>query len=343
MLRETERLATGQQRVERVAFAASGTRLAATCPRFDRLFVYQVEPRGTLTPIREIELEGRPVALATLLDRYVVLERPPGDQRHVEPGWWETFDFDGNRLGGRTLAGYYPDDLAVSPDGKTMILLSSGQAEGDPKKPLPALEIVSPDLEAGTSRVLGRLDLDAAQDPARLALSASGRFAAVLLAKTNHTVAIDLSVPTNPRVIGTNKPSAADVPYVSYSEDADWILMPVASQSEAIVISSPDREQRAAPKPEATPAPSAGYLACARHHDSVLELFQTTPLHSLGRLPIMGPFNLSRTRPTGLAYSPERGLLAVATRTGDIHMVALVSRARVSGAELKRIATSSDR
>ena len=131
-LRETDRAMTGQQRVDRIAFAADGSRLAATCPRYDRIVVYSVEPNGKLAQIREIQLEGRPVALATLADRFVVLETPTGDQRHVEPGWWETFDTDGNRLGGRHVAGYYPDDLAVTPDGKHLLLLSSGQAEGDP-------------------------------------------------------------------------------------------------------------------------------------------------------------------------------------------------------------------
>ena len=42
----------------------------------------------------------------------------------------------------------------------------------------------------------------------------------------------------------------------------------------------------------------------------------------VGRFPLLGPFNLGRTRPTGLAYSPERSLIAVATRTGSIHVVA---------------------
>jgi glycerol-3-phosphate acyltransferase PlsY len=341
-LRETERTATGQQRVDRVAFAAAGTRLAATCPRYDRLLLYQVEPRGKLVPIREIELEGRPVALATLEDRFVVLERPSGDQRHVEPGWWETFDLDGKRVGGRNLAGYYPDDLAVTPDGKLMILLSSGQAEGDPRKPLPALEIVAAELKAGSSRVLGRHQFDATDDPARLALSASGRFAAVLMAKTNHTVAIDLSAPESPRMMGTTKPSAADVPYVSYSGDTDWILMPVASQSEAIAIASPQFDGCDGSGGEPTPIRPALYLACARHHDSVLELFQTTPFRSLGRLAIMGPLNLGRTRPTGLAYSPDRGLLAVATRTGNIHMIELVSRVKSNEVEPRRIATTAE-
>ena len=68
------------------------------------------------------------------------------------------------------------------------------------------------------------------------------------------------------------------------------------------------------------------YLVCTRHRDSVLELFQTEPRQSLGRLPLKGPLNLGRTRPTGLAYSRERGLLAVATRSGTIHIVEMLPR-----------------
>ena len=168
-----------------------------------------------------------------------MLETPTGDQRHVEPGWWETFDSEGNRMGGRHLAGYYPDDLAVTPDGKHLLLLSSGQAEGDPKKPLPALEIVAFDLKTESSRVVGRITFDATDDPCRLSLSASGRCAAVLLTRTNQTLAIDLSVPESPQVIGRTKSTGSDTPYVSYSPDSDWIMMPVASQSEGIAIRSP--------------------------------------------------------------------------------------------------------
>jgi glycerol-3-phosphate acyltransferase PlsY len=327
-LRETDRATTGQQRVDRVAFAREGSRLAATCPRYDRIVVYRVETEGKLALIREIALEGRPVALATLNDRYVVLETPTGDQRHVEPGWWETFDSDGNRLGGRNLAGYYPDDLAVSPDGRLLLVLSSGQAEGDAKKPLPALEIVAVDDKAVLGRAVGRITFDATDDPCRLSLSASGRCAAVLLTKTNQTLAIDLSVPESPRLIGRTKPSDSDAPYVSYSADSDWILMPVASQSEGVAIESPRSGHEAITGSEITPLHGASYLVCTRHRDSVLELFQTEPLHSLGRLPLKGPLNLGRTRPTGLAYSRDRGLLAVATRSGTIHLVKMAPRAR---------------
>ena len=326
-LRETERATTGQQRVDSVAFSADGTRLAATCPRYDRILIYHVEPGGKLTNGREIQLEGRPVALAALGDRFLVLETPTGDQRHVEPGWWERFDRDGNRVGGRNLAGYYPDDLAVSPDGKYLFVLSSGQAEGDAKKPMPGLEIVAIDSQLENSRVVGKVNFDATDDPCRLALSAGSSCAAVLLTRTNQTLAIDLADRAHPRVIGRIKASGSDAPYVSYSEDSDWIMMPVASQSEGIAIRLPQvGENPAAEDSEEARVRHVDFLICTRHHDSVLELFQTEPRQSLGRLPLKGPLNIGRTRPTGLAYSRDRGLLAVATRSGTIHMVEMVPR-----------------
>ena len=89
----------------------------------------------------EIALEGRPVAIATPGQRLVILERPPGDDKHLAPGWWETFSLDGSSRGARVPAGYYPDDLAVTPDGRFLLVLSSGRAEGDKKKPLPGLDV----------------------------------------------------------------------------------------------------------------------------------------------------------------------------------------------------------
>jgi acyl-phosphate glycerol 3-phosphate acyltransferase len=341
-LRETDRTTTGQQRVEHVAFAGGGNRLAATCPRYDRLLVYSVEALGKLALVREVELEGRPVALGTLGDRFVVLESPSGDQRHVEPGWWETFDLDGNRVGGRHLAGFYPDDLAVSHDGKQLFVLSSGCAEGDAKKPLPALDIIAVDIMAQTDRLLGRITFLETDDPCQLSLSSKAQCAAVLLTKTNQTLAIDLSVPEAPHLIERIKPTASDSPYLSYSPDSDWIMMPVASQSAGIAIEPPVRGYIA----DAGNAPDSlrpvQYLVCTSHRDSVLELLQTEPRQSLGRLPLKGPLNLGRTRPTGLAYSRDRGLLAVATRSGTIHIVEMLPRTVSDLAVSGPIAASRD-
>jgi acyl-phosphate glycerol 3-phosphate acyltransferase len=325
-LRETDRAATGQQRVDHVAFAGGGSRLAATCPRYDRLLVYSVEADGRLALVRDVELQGRPVALGTLGDRYVVLESPSGDQRHIEPGWWETFDLGGNRVGGRHLAGYYPDDLAVSPDCKHLFVLSSGCAEGDAKKPPPALDIIAVDIKAESDRSVGRITFEATDDPCRLSLSSKAQCAAVLLTKTNQTLAIDLSVPEAPQLVERIKPTDSDAPYLSYSPDSDWIMMPVASQSESVAIDAPARDHNANAAGMSDLPRQVQYQVCTRHRDSVLELFQTEPRQSLGRLPLKGPLNLGRTRPTGLAYSRDRGLLAVATRSGTIHMVEMLPR-----------------
>jgi acyl-phosphate glycerol 3-phosphate acyltransferase len=325
-LRQTDRTTTGQQRVDHVAFAAGGNRLAATCPRYDRLLVYGVEAEGRLELIRDIELAGRPVAVGTLGDRYVVLETPSGDQRHVEPGWWETFDLDGSQVGGRHPAGFYPDDMAVSPDGKHLFILSSGCAEGDAKKPPPSLDVIAVDVKGESGYTVGRITFLPTDDPCRLSLSSRAQCAAVLLTKTNQTLAIDLSVPETPKLLERIKPTDSDAPYLSYSPDSDWIMMPVASQSEGVAIDAPAAGHQANAVGVTDCPRLVPYLVCTRHRDSVLELFQTEPRRSLGRLPLKGPLNLGRTRPTGLAYSRERGLLAVATRSGTIHMVEMVPR-----------------
>ena len=208
-LRETDRFATGQQRVDRVAFAAGGDRLAGICPRYNRLLIYEVDAELKLRPIAETQLEGRPVGVIALGSRFVVLQRPAGDQKHLEPGWWEVFDRDGKKVGSRQPAGFYPDDLVVAPDGRFVFVLCSGRSEGDQKKPLPALEVVAIDEAGASARSVGRLLLDPSDDPERLTLSASARYAAVFLAKSRQTVAVDLTIPESPGLIGRTRPVTA--------------------------------------------------------------------------------------------------------------------------------------
>jgi glycerol-3-phosphate acyltransferase PlsY len=321
-LKETDRLVTGQQRVDRVAFAAGGDRLAGICPRYNRLLIYAVDAARTLKPVAETQLDGRPVGVVAAGGRFVVLQRPPGDAKHLEPGWWEVFDRDGKRIGSRHAAGFYPDDLAASPDGRRLFVLCSGRSEGDPDKPLGSLEVLDVDPETSTARPMGRISFDATDDPERLTVSASSRYAAVLLAKSRRTVAVDLSDAAVPRLIGRTPPATARAPYVSASEDSDWIMMPGGSDGDTIALEAPDP---ATPRFEAHSA-RPDYLVTSSETDSALEILRTRPQHEVGRFPLFGPFNLGRTRPTGLAYSPERNLIAVATRSGSIHVVELRTR-----------------
>jgi acyl-phosphate glycerol 3-phosphate acyltransferase len=341
-LREIDRAVTGQQRADHVAFAPGGSRFVVTCPRYDHVIIYEVGVRKKLRTIKEIELPGRPTAVAALADRFLVLERPPGDQRHVEPGWWEAYDLDGNRVGDRHLAGYYPDDMSVTPDGKYLIVISSGRGEGGPKKPLPALEVVALDPEASSARSVGRLEFDANDDLDRLVLAASARAAVVLLPRSRQTAAIDLTAPESPRLIERLPVGPSDAPYISCSPDADWIMMPVISHCRAVAIERPRNLDDAGGHTYRSTGIRPDYLICARQDESTLEVVQTSPRSSLGRLPLRGSFNLGRTRPTGLAYAPERGLLAVATRSGAIHLVEVSPRGAADNEQRSQVATTRD-
>ncbi len=328
-LREMDRVKTGQQRVERVAFAPDGDRLAGICPRYHRLLTYQVDRNLKLRPIAETDLEGRPVAIVTLGSRFVVLQRPAGDQKHLEPGWWEMFDLHGKKVGSRNLAGFYPDDLAASLDGRFLFVLSSGRSEGDEKKPLPALDVLALGQGTESPRLLSRLTFDPTDDPERLTLSASGRFGAIFFAKSKQTMAVDLSVPEAPHLLGRTKEVNSTAPYVSRSFDADWIMMPATGDGDTIAIEWSEIATRREMLKEILPIRNPDYMISTRQDESVLEISQTSPRRSLGRFPLLGPFNLGRTRPTGLAYSSERGLIAVATRTGSIHLIEIQSRVDV--------------
>jgi glycerol-3-phosphate acyltransferase PlsY len=326
MLREVDRTITSQERADRVAFAPKSSRFVVTCPRYDRVIVYNVTAQKKLEVVREIELSGRPVAVAALPNRFLVLERPPGDERHVQPGWWDAFDLDGNTVSDRHRTGYYPDDMAVSPDGKNLFVISSGRGEGDPKKPLPTLEVVGLDRDASPNGVVSRLEFDANDDLDRLALAASGRAAAVLLPRTRQTAAIDLTVPESPRLIGRSPVGRSDAPYVSCSRDDDWIMMPVIAHCAAVAIERPRNPGETGSLRQGSTLSRPDFLLCTRQDESALEVIQNSPRCSLGRLPLRGSFNLGHTRPTALAYSPEIGFLAVVTRSGAIHLIEVSPR-----------------
>jgi glycerol-3-phosphate acyltransferase PlsY len=339
VLREIDRVTSGQQRIDRVAFAADGTRLAGICPRYNRLLVYQVDAGRKLRAVAETALEGRPVSIAALGSRFVVLERPAGDEKHLEPGWWELFDDQGRRVGLRQPAGFYPDDLATTPEGGHLVVLSSGSAEGDARKPRPALEVLDVDRQGESARLVGRITFDPADDPQRLTLSATGRFVAVFLGKCKQTEAVDLTTPESPRRMGRTKAVTTDLPYVSATE-SDWIMMSGASDGETIAIERPGDDAQADRRRAGSRSHRADYLISARPQESALEIVQVTPRHSLGRFPLWGPLNLGRTRPTGLAYSAGSGLLAVATRSGTVHLIEVRSRLGAEDPRLARMARS---
>ena len=302
---EVARVSTGHQRAERVAFADGGNVLAVTCPRYERLVIYRVTAQTELELIRDIPLEGKPVAVCASGKLIYALMRPSGDRRHVEPGWWQTFDCQGESVGERVTVGFYPDDLGLSSDGKHALVLTSGRAEGGPERGEPALAV----YELGaTPKPPGRVTFDGSKDnPVRLTLSETGRCAVVALAGSKVAAAIDLGDPANPQIIGRSPMPEGGSPYPSHTGD-DTILMPVANESEAVAI------------------PLSGFGECVAMtlpQGSGIGLIQRGGA-TLGKLRLRtGALNLGTTRPTGIAYSRDRGLFAVANRSGGVHLVAV--------------------
>jgi acyl-phosphate glycerol 3-phosphate acyltransferase len=322
---EVARAATGHQRAERVAFADGGRLLAVTCPRYNRVALYRVTEKEALERLPDIALGGRPVALAPARDRLYVLQRPEGDARHVEPGYWESFDFRGRPLGTRFLVGFYPDDMALTPDARNAVVLASGRAEGGPDRPAPALLVV--DLQSADGpRVIGRLAFDGPRDdPERVVLSSLGTHAAVTLAGSNQVAAIELGDPARPRLAGRarlSRPGQSDAyPYLSLSGD-ESILLPVDLERETVAIAPPAGLTDPGRFLIATvPDGSAVEVVRALPRDKTPG--QSTWQRPLGRLTLRGTANLGAIRPTGLAYAPGRGLLAVASRSGGVHLVAI--------------------
>lgn len=316
VLTEVARTGTGHQRAERVAFADGGRLLAVTCPRYNRVVLYRVSANETLEPLRDIELAGRPVAVVAAADRFYVLQQPSGDARHLEPGWWDTVDFDGNRMGSRFVTGFYPDDMLLMPDGRHALVLTSGRAEGGPHRPAPMLDVVALDDASSKPQITGRLEFDGPKDdPARLTISASGLCAAVTLWGANEVAAVDLSDLARPTLAGRSPLPALEVPYPSQTE-GDAILMPVDSRSEAVwAQSAPVGGQ-----------PPETFVACTLPHESGIRLYHGRSGRALGELTLHGPLNMGRIRPTGLAYCNERQLIALANRSGGVHLIALRSR-----------------
>ncbi|MDB5349747.1 MAG: acyl-phosphate glycerol 3-phosphate acyltransferase [Planctomycetota bacterium] len=305
------RVKTGHQRAIRPVFAEGGRVLGVLCPRYNRLMIYRVADDRSLTLTSDVMLDGQPMALSATRQGFLVLERPSGDSRHIMPGNLQGYDFDGKKTGVNVSVGYYPSEMAVIDDASAALVLTTGLAEGNAKLGLPALEVV--DLKLG--RVVSRVPFDRAGDnPWRISVASNERNVAVALQGSNEVAAIDLTDRSQPVLLGRTPLSAGRVPYPSIAGD-EWILMPVES----------DRDFALAPAPGlARPVnPLIDYVVSVQVDESTLEVRKLASSATLGTLPLRGSGNFTEIRPTGVACSPERGLIAVTSRSGGVHMIAM--------------------
>ena len=315
-LEELVRTRTGHQRATSPVFADDSLTLAVLCPRYDRLMIYRVDDEQ-VSLVKDVTLDGQPMGLASAGGRFLVLERPSGDARHLEPGWVQAYSLDGQKQGEPVVVGNYPTALATIAGGEAVLVLTAGHSEGDPHHGEPALEVA----DLTTARVVGRLTFDRPGDhPERVTASLSGAAASVALGGSNEVASIDLADLTNPRLIGRSALPVRAVPYPSRSGD-DWIMMPVDSDRECALIPS-------------TGDPMASHLASVRLDASEVELRAVGAPDPIGRLALRGAANLGAIKPTGVACSRDGRMLAITSRSGGVHLVAI--RPAVGSTQISR-------
>jgi acyl-phosphate glycerol 3-phosphate acyltransferase len=325
---EVARVATGHQRAERLVFLDRGKLLAATCPRNARVMLYRVTDGRGLELLKDIALEGKPVALASSSDRLFVLVRPNNDARHIEEGWLETFDLQGNSIGTKPRVGLYPDDIAISKDGRHALILTSGRGEGGPHRPLPALTV----RDVESSRIVGQLTFDQPlDDPSRLAISWDGTKGTVSLKGSNAVAWVELIDIAHPSLIARASWPESSSPDALRFDHAGGLLA-VDEGDQALW-------HQAGPKAKPTIRSIEGGIgdiveipgeplvwAMTLPFDSGIALLPagSKTAKDLAILPIKGRANLAATRPLGLAFCEERGLMAVANRSGgSVHLVSV--------------------
>ena len=229
------------------------------CPRYNKVLLYTVTARESLEPAAEIALQGRPVAMAAAGDVLVILQRPPGDDKHLGPGWWEAVSLDGKRRGPRVPAGLLsrrPGRHARRPlPAGPQLRAGRGRREEAPSRPR---RLSTASMTWKRSRLVrsATSSLEPKDDADRLILSASGTRGLITLPKARQAVAIDLTRPEDPRVAGRLELAEADAPYVSRSPDGDWIVMPTVAGTRGRV--APASTALRARRDE--PVPPVGYL-----------------------------------------------------------------------------------
>jgi acyl-phosphate glycerol 3-phosphate acyltransferase len=319
---QVARLATGQQRAERLAFLDGGRFLVATCPRYTCVVLARVTDPPGLELLREIPTEGRAVAISGAKDRFYVLVRPHADARHLEQAWLQAFDFQGEPMGDRVRVGWDPDDMALSANGRFAYILTSGNAEGETNRPPPAL--ITFDLNATPPKALGRVSFEAPKDdPERLILLPDDR-AAVSLRGSNSVAILDVSDSRLPKLIDRFPVPEPCVPEALAVDNSGHLLVadPEASaywRLDGDLFTRVDVEDGVADLLNAD-----GLLLATLPRGSGLAVLSAQSHLKLGRLPIRGLANLAATRPLGIAYSADRNLIAVSNRAGgSLHLIAI--------------------
>jgi glycerol-3-phosphate acyltransferase PlsY len=315
----TSRVQTGHQRAERAHFLDGGRLLAVTCPRYDRLVLYRIGEDLKPRLARDWKLGGKPVAVREVGDELIVLQRPSGDARHLEPGFWQRYDLNGEPRGEPFRTGYDPDDFVFLDHAPIALVLVSGNREGETNRPDPEVLVVDV-TQLSQPRTLGRvaLEIGAYDDPARLLLSRNHTHAGVLT-RRGLLIGIALTEPWMPQITGSISIAGRARPALSETTN-DAIVLPDSSGAEVELVNSGSGAMKA--HAGGDDRPSRGVLATLDCKEGRISFVAAAGDRELGALMLHGPARLGSVRASGLAYCPQRELIAVADRSGGVHLLA---------------------
>lgn len=337
------RLRTGLQRADHAEFFDEGNRLAMTCPRYSVVTIW--ETPDDLPPVnrRNVDLQGRPVGLRALGDKIVVLQRPPGDDRHVKPGFFEVFDRDGNRQGEPVEVGWEPDQVEfVNRDGKTYaLILFSGAAEGESNRGAPSLVFARFDQEMLTFEKLGQVEFETdGEDPLHFtpvvetADGVTKARALVTFGRKPGAAWVDWTDPAAPkRLVRHGWPEGAGEASRDFVDRANRRVLSLPTDPSRFAVSfpfdggAPSTVSISKPQPAQGAGPNARDIRfLAIDHDKGKIGRFGTRLGVYFETPLKGPYGFGAVRLTDLAvFEAANGrLLKVAAidRAGGLHWIA---------------------
>jgi glycerol-3-phosphate acyltransferase PlsY len=329
-IQATERIPARWQRATHLAWWQNSSRLAVSHPRFNRIAIHEWNEQNRSFFSREIELEGRPEAIATdptdAIPSLLILQSAGFEGVHLKPGWIQAFDTNLNPLGDRFEVGDYPKDLVILPRLCAAAVLTAGRAEGDPNRDPPRISLIELDERGCPARVRSYVELNNPLDqPQSLAVrqDETATYLAVACFRSRRVIGFDIHDATSPRELG-----AITLPFEPGGLSFSGHRLVVAAHYEGR-LALVDAWSCPPQIVELPPSPLQGQVVClgsnhcliAQPHDSSLILVDFRKMATHETVAVRGFANLTGTRPHFMAFDPNTGRLAVANYSGgSVHL-----------------------
>lgn len=367
------RISSGLQRADDVAFVGFGSRVVMSCPRYEKLTVWEFGYSKRPKFRKSVDLQGRPQKLVPFEDKLFVVERPPGDDRHIKPGFYEVFDREGNQIAGPFDLGWDPDDMAIIKHENNKLyalILLSGNAEGEDNRPNPSVRIVEIDPHTFKLTELAETEIPDAknnnEDPLRIVAGTwvnsdktTQHMAMITMGRNGAIRRLNWSDPKNPVWNNFDSPQKADPLGATLDITGQFLITsdrltsdlqkwPLAAEESARLYSnSPMLWTALAALPNhnpVNPLPKDHFPAQLAAVSEMNSLFGLIGNDQHRYFKLHGPYGFGSVRPMAVAVWQERldqVNIAVCDRTGGLHLMELSRTSAAAAAQPAKKETTS--